>query len=415
MKQLRRYAPVLGLLLVFGLFLTAANPLMTNAQTAATQVYGCVGAANSSSSIRLGGRDIPVGSLLRVRAANETCAANETALDWNIQGPKGDTGPQGLQGPQGPQGLQGPKGDPTYARTVLVSPVGTDTQNGTALLTALNNITTATALKPYLLKLEPGQYDLGTQSLFLKPYVDIEGSGEQLTLIKSDATVTATVVAAANVEVRFLAVSNMGTINSPNIRSSISVPASVTNFRLFKVTANTLGNGTNVHGVESYGSLRVSNSTLTVNGGSNNYALRVFSNTTYVDSSNLAANATGAYNIGVGINSNGVVTITNSTLWASGATSNNFGLLGDNNGKATAVNSIITSVGSNIGAGVSANASSAISVTNSVISGPNSVAQAGSATTRVGASSLTGAPFGLVKCAASFDGTFTPLQANCLP
>jgi len=60
----------------------------------------------------------------------KVCAPNESALNWNqagqkgdrgatglqgIQGPKGDAGAQGIQGPKGDpgaQGIQGPKGDP---------------------------------------------------------------------------------------------------------------------------------------------------------------------------------------------------------------------------------------------------------------------------------------------------------------
>jgi hypothetical protein len=48
-----------------------------------------------------------------------------------------------------------------YKRTVLVSPVGTPQQNGTALRNALASITGASATNPYLLKIEPGIYDLG--------------------------------------------------------------------------------------------------------------------------------------------------------------------------------------------------------------------------------------------------------------
>lgn len=64
------------------------------------------------------------GDTLRViDSSTSSCKGNETALNWNAQGPagpqgpKGDTGPQGpkgdtgLQGPKGDTGLQGPKGD----------------------------------------------------------------------------------------------------------------------------------------------------------------------------------------------------------------------------------------------------------------------------------------------------------------
>jgi hypothetical protein len=66
-------------------------------------------------------------------------------------------------------------------RTVIVRPLGTPVQNGTALLGALAGITTAAGGNPWLLKLEPGNYDLGATSLVMKPFVDIEGSGENVT------------------------------------------------------------------------------------------------------------------------------------------------------------------------------------------------------------------------------------------
>ena len=55
----------------------------------------------------------PGNGTIYVVGANQSCGPNQTALDWNIQGP------QGLQGEQGPQGPQGP-----------IGPVGTAGQDG---------------------------------------------------------------------------------------------------------------------------------------------------------------------------------------------------------------------------------------------------------------------------------------------
>lgn len=79
------------------------------------------------------------------------------------------------------RGAQGPQGAPAYLRTVIVSPRATPPDSGAALVAALNAIADASADKPYLLKIEPGVYDLGTTALQMKPYVDIEGSGEGVT------------------------------------------------------------------------------------------------------------------------------------------------------------------------------------------------------------------------------------------
>jgi hypothetical protein len=100
-----------------------------------------------------------------------------------------------------------------FTRTVVVKPVGTVAQNGNALLTALNGITTATQTNPWLLKIEPGIYQVPPGALHMKPYVDMEGSGENVTLIRSVGTpdnATGTLLTADNVELRSLTVENTG-------------------------------------------------------------------------------------------------------------------------------------------------------------------------------------------------------------
>jgi len=76
---------------------------------------------------------------------------------------------------------------PPYARTVVVVSGGSPISNGTSLLSALTAISTASASNPWLLKIEPGVYDLGTSQLIAKAYVDIEGSGRDATTITSAA------------------------------------------------------------------------------------------------------------------------------------------------------------------------------------------------------------------------------------
>jgi hypothetical protein len=70
-------------------------------------------------------------------------------------------------------------------RTVIVSPVpGNPTASGTALLTALAAITTNSATNTYMIKVEPGVYDIGASRLQMKPWVDIEGSGIDVTTLQ---------------------------------------------------------------------------------------------------------------------------------------------------------------------------------------------------------------------------------------
>jgi hypothetical protein len=104
-----------------------------------------------------------------------------------------------------------------YVRTHLVGPVGTPTQNGTALLAALLDLPTpASQQEALLLKIEPGAYDLGDQPLELRSWMDVEGSGQETTLITSAVCdvfpggilFRGTAIGASHAELRQLTVQN---------------------------------------------------------------------------------------------------------------------------------------------------------------------------------------------------------------
>lgn len=134
-------------------------------------------------------------------------------------GPTGAMGASGAMGAMGENGATGPLG-PTgpgapLITTVIVSPKATAVASGTALTAALAAITDNSTAKPYLLKLEPGVYDLGTSSLTAKANVDIEGSGQDVTTITSNLTGTnGTLTVAVAIEVRELTVQNTGTASN---------------------------------------------------------------------------------------------------------------------------------------------------------------------------------------------------------
>jgi len=67
-----------------------------------------------------------------------------------------------------------------YANVVVVAKSGGDY---TSPVSALSAITDASSSNPYLVKVMPGLYDLGTSSLQMKSYVDLEGSGPDSTII----------------------------------------------------------------------------------------------------------------------------------------------------------------------------------------------------------------------------------------
>jgi hypothetical protein len=95
-------------------------------------------------------------------------------------------------------------------RTVLVSPVpGDPVASGTALRNALAGISSPSSTNRWLLKIEPGIYDVGTSSLQMRSWVDIEGSGIGATTIRGSNVADfykVTIYGASNAELRLLTV-----------------------------------------------------------------------------------------------------------------------------------------------------------------------------------------------------------------
>jgi hypothetical protein len=93
-----------------------------------------------------------------------------------------------------------------YQNLVVVAKSGGDY---TTITDALNSITTNSAGNPFTIYVAPGIY---SEMVTMKPYVDIEGAGEQATKITftSGSTITSTLTGADNAELRFLTVESTG-------------------------------------------------------------------------------------------------------------------------------------------------------------------------------------------------------------
>lgn len=100
----------------------------------------------------------------------------------------------------------------SYARTVVVSPVPDDPlASGQELLAAVAGIPNPRGTDPWLVKIEPGIYDLGDGSLAMRQWVDVEGSGA--TVIRGHGrgdVFGGTVVGASHAELRELTVETDG-------------------------------------------------------------------------------------------------------------------------------------------------------------------------------------------------------------
>ena len=138
--------------------------------------------------------------------------------------------------------------DAFYARTLIVSVVGdgSDTAaNGQVLLDALAEAGAASpapdASNPWLIKIEPGVYDVGTSPVVMVPYVDVEGSGQGVTSIEGAiGDIEGLVRMASNSELRQVTVRNEGT-GTWHYAVTANSPNQSTDWRISDVTAIGMG------------------------------------------------------------------------------------------------------------------------------------------------------------------------------
>jgi hypothetical protein len=92
MVQLRRFTGVGTGMIVGAAFATIFGVGAHGGDV--TKIHACVDAAGN----------------IKIVGASATCKQHETAVDWNIQGVKGDKGDQGVPGAKGDPGVMGPPG-----------------------------------------------------------------------------------------------------------------------------------------------------------------------------------------------------------------------------------------------------------------------------------------------------------------
>ena len=141
-------------------------------------------------------------------------------------------------------------------------------------LTAMNDVSTwcgtPSATNPCLLKIMPAVYDIGTNSLQMQSYVDIEGSGENTTKIKGNVFgLSGVVYGGNNAEIRFLTVENTGGGDFAIAIYNNSSSPTMTN-----VTATASGGTNNIGVINNVSaSPTMTNVTATASGGTNNYGV----------------------------------------------------------------------------------------------------------------------------------------------
>jgi len=197
------------------------------------------------------------------------------------------------------------------SNTLVVAKSGGDFNTITA---ALSSISDASEGNRYLVKVMPGVY---TETVAMKHYVDIEGSGELSTRITYTGSANedaGTLVGASNAEVRFLTVENTGGNNQ-----AIAILSYGTSLRLTHVTATARGGTSNV-GVEYvYSSPTMTSVSASGSGGTFSYGVVNKWTSSVIRDSVLSASG-GTYNIGLHNSSDSytyTVTVRNSQVTGS--------------------------------------------------------------------------------------------------
>ena len=186
-------------------------------------------------------------------------------------------------------------------------------------IAAIASITDASVNNPYLLVFAPGVYDIGTQQFQMKPFVDVTGSGENVTKLTgsissalNDAT-QAFVLGADNSRIQHLTIENINGVSDKvtGIYNGFAASSLISN-----VTINLSGTITQTGIYQQQSSNPISDVTITVSGGGNSRGIISSSSTIVV--SNAFVNVSGTLGV-YGIQTDGGTTyVRNSNVSASG-------------------------------------------------------------------------------------------------
>lgn len=243
------------------------------------------------------------------------------------------------------------------ARTILVRSGGTPTENGTALRSSLfsssipfSGDTAPTATNPWVVRLEPGVYDLGTATLNMRDHVHIVGAGTSSWITCKCDNFQPTVKAAGATHLRSVTVETTG--DTTGVAMAIHVPSGENGAVIADVHAVASGGTTATRSIQNdasgvvldnvnvtatgvapqvegigfgSGSTDVRGGTISV-AGPTALALYTFSSSGVHDVRDVEASATGADAAsGIAISaytSSGQLNVTDSILTASGAAAN---------------------------------------------------------------------------------------------
>ena len=195
-----------------------------------------------------------------------------------------------------------------YTRTVIVPANGTATANGTALLAAIAGLSPApNYANRWLIKLEPGVYNVGTTPVVLSQYVDIEGSGVLQSILQGSVQpppgflIGGLVKGASNSELRNLTIS---CVSNATVTSCQAVSLEQANTRFSQVRILLQGTGT-----------------------ANHWGIRTYDSSPILDDVEINISTGGAHNYGIVYGGSSTLNILRSSITVFGAGTENIGIL----------------------------------------------------------------------------------------
>jgi hypothetical protein len=345
------------------------------------------------------------------------------------QGPPGPTGPQGAPGtpgaagPAGPQGVPGPAGPPgpqglpgnALVRTIVVSPVvGDPAASGVVLLDAIAGIADASPTNPYLIKIEPGLYALANQAFLMKPYVDVEGSGELLTAISYAGSSFGAIRGADNTELRLL------TVRYEGIRGNgVAIYNENVSPRITRVTARS-ENLMNPSAIYNYGGSPILTDVTLIASGSNN-AAAVYNHNSSSIMTNVTAMTSGPGQSFGFINNNSSPVLRDVRVIATGGTSAiGFWNLYHSSPHVNQITIVASGSSSALGwVNAFGLATDIAEISNSSIDAATNTIRVQDGIVRVATTRLNGGPTSvapggaILTCALVYDATWTPFVNTC--
>jgi len=255
----------------------------------------------------------------------------------------------------------------------------------------------------------PGIYDLGGSTLIMRDYIDIEGSGQNVTEIKSLAPTT--VSTAGNAEIRLLTVRNASTVASASAVSNNGVSAKLTRISAECTTSPSC------MGIHNYlGSLVLSDVSVTVTGPQTNVGIA--NSYGSVVMSNGTANTSGGANRNIGIRSVGDPSLPSSCILINSAIAaigggESIGIYNDY-GSLSITGSTVSAKDGSVSYGVQSTSIFGFLVDRSTVEGGNYSISGD--TVKIGASKMVGpvnVGYGAGTCVASYNKDYSPLDSYC--